>query len=160
MDTKTPVSQDIDYSNEMPELVFKYDTEYYPLDNELPDPQVDPVIPGARVPIQKVGISPVDLPIRVPRRDGTTQVLQAEASLYCSLDSINAKGLNLSRLYLIMHETIKDHLSIDGIKSALKELAEKQGSKNAYCKLRFKYPWEQEASVSYTHLTLPTIYSV
>lgn len=132
-----------DYSDKMPDLVFKYDEQFYC--DELPDPQVDPVLVGARVPIRKVGIAPVDLPIMVKRRDGTTQILQAEASLYCSLDDPNAKGLNLSRLYLMMHETVKDHVSIDGIRSVLKELAEKQGSKNAYCKLRFKYPWNQRA---------------
>jgi GTP cyclohydrolase I len=132
-----------DYSSKMPDLKFEYDEEFYT--DDLPDPQVEPVLVGARVPIRKVGISPVDLPIIVNRRDGTTQVLQAEASLYCSLDDVNAKGLNLSRLYLMMHDKIKDHLTIEGIRDALKELAEKQGSKSAYCKLRFKYPWHQEA---------------
>ena len=39
----------------------------------------------------------------------------------------------------------KDQLSLDGMEDAIKELAEKQGSKNAYCKLRFKYPMFQEA---------------
>lgn len=134
-----------DYSSKMPDLVFKYDEEYYPNDNDLPDPQINPIIPGAKVKLRKVGIAPVDLPIIVKRKDGTSQVLQSEASLYCSLDDPNAKGLNLSRLYLIMHEKIRDHLTIDGIRDALKELAEKQGSKSAYCKLRFKYPWHQEA---------------
>lgn len=135
----------IDYSAKMPDLIFKYDEDHVPDDDSLPDPQVDPIIPGAKVVIRKVGIAPVDLPIKVERRDGGTQVLQAEASLYCSLDDVNAKGLNLSRLYLMMHEKIKDHLTIDGIRDALKELADKQGSKNAYCKLRFKYPWHQDA---------------
>jgi GTP cyclohydrolase I len=44
-----------------------------------------------------------------------------------------------------MHEKIKDQLSLDGMESALKELAEGQGTKNAYVKLRFKYPMYQEA---------------
>lgn len=135
----------VDYSEKMSDLIFKYDDKYYPNDDDLPDPQVDPIIPGARVPIRKVGISPVDLPVIVKRRDGGTQELQTQASLYCSLDDPNAKGLNLSRVYLIMHETIKDHLTIDGIRGALKALAEGQGSNHAYCKLRFKYPWVQEA---------------
>lgn len=135
----------IDYSSKMPDLVFAYDEFFRPDDNTLPDPQVNPVLPGARVPLRKVGIAPVDLPIMVHRRDGTTQILQAEASLYCSLDDPNAKGLNLSRLYLLMHDKIENHLTIEGIQSALKELAERQGSKNAYCKLRFKYPWNQKA---------------
>lgn len=134
-----------DYSEKMPDLIFTYDSDFYPLDSDLPDPQIDPVIPGSKIAIQKVGIAPVDLPVKLRRRDGTDQVLQTQASLYCSLDDANAKGLNLSRLYLIMHETIENQLSIDGIKSALQNLAEKQGSKSAFCKLRFKYPWFQEA---------------
>ena len=44
-----------------------------------------------------------------------------------------------------MHEKIKDQLSLDGMEDALKELAVGQGVKNAYCKLRFKYPMYQEA---------------
>lgn len=134
-----------DYAEKMDDLIFRYDQDFYPLDETLPDPQVDPIIPGKKVPLNKVGIQPVDLPVRVYRRDGGEQELQAEASLYCSLDDPDAKGLNLSRLYLLMHETIKDHLSLDGIKAALKEMAEKQGANNAYCKLRFKYPWSQKA---------------
>lgn len=134
-----------DYNEKMENLVFRYDQDFYELDENLPDPQVDPIIPGAKVPLDKVGIAPVDLPIKVYRRDNDVQELQAKASLYCSLDDPKAKGLNLSRLYLLMHETIKDHLSIDGIKNTLKEMAVKQGAKNAYCKLRFTYPWTQKA---------------
>jgi GTP cyclohydrolase IB len=134
-----------DYSEKMDDLIFTYDKDFYPLDEDLPDPQINPVVPGKRVPLKKVGIAPVDLPIRVMRRDGSEQVLQSQASLYCSLDDPNAKGLNLSRLYLLMHDTIKDHLTLDGIKAALEEMATKQGSNSAYCKLRFKYPWAQKA---------------
>jgi len=134
-----------DYAEKMDDLIFRYDQDFYPMDETLPDPQVDPIIPGKKVALDKVGIAPVDLPIRVYRRDGGEQELQSKASLYCSLDDPDAKGLNLSRLYLLMHETIKDHLSLDGIRSALKEMAEKQGANNAFCKLRFTYPWTQKA---------------
>ncbi len=142
-----------DYSEKMDDLIFTYDKDFYPLDEDLPDPQIDPIIPGAAIPLNKVGIAPVDLPIRVQRRDGTEQVLQAQASLYCSLDDPKVKGLNLSRLYILMHEQIKDHLTIDGVKNALTEMANKQGSNNAYCKLRFKYPWTQKALRSRQPLT-------
>jgi GTP cyclohydrolase I len=142
-----------DYSEKMDDLIFTYDKDFYPLDEDLPDPQINPVIPGAKVPLNKVGIAPVDLPIRVKRRDGSEQVLQSQASLYCSLDDTNAKGLNLSRLYILMHNTVKDHLTLDGIKAVLEEMATKQGSKNAYCKLRFKYPWTQKALRSREDLT-------
>jgi len=133
------------YNSKMPDLIFRYDQDFYPIDEDLPDPQIEPVLPGARTPLQKVGIAPVDLPIVVRRRDGGTQTLQSQASLYCSLDDPNAKGLNLSRLYLLMHDQIKDHVTMDGIKGVLENMANKQGADNAYCKLRFKYPWEQKA---------------
>lgn len=136
----------VDYAEKMNDLIFRYDKDFYPEDSTLPDPQIDPVIPGTRTTLDKVGIGPVDLPIQVWRRDDIDpQTLQATASLYCSLDDPNAKGLNLSRLYLLMHETISDKLSIEGIKNTLKEMANKQGANNAYCKLRFKYPWTQKA---------------
>jgi len=143
-----------DYNEKMSDLIFSYDREFYPVDESLPDPQVDPIIPGKRVPLDKVGIGPVDLPVRVLRREGGTQELQTQASLYCSLDDSEAKGLNLSRLYLLMHETIKGHLSVDGIKSTLQEMANKQGANNAYCKLRFRYPWTQKALRSRMPLTV------
>ena len=134
-----------DYSTKMSDLDFSYDHHFYPLDEDLPDPQVDPIIPGAKVAINKVGIGPVDLPIRVLRRNGQTQTLQAKASMYCSVDDPNAKGLNLSRVYLLMHDKCADHLTMEGIKGTLEEMATKQGSDNAYIKLRFRYPWTQEA---------------
>ena len=136
----------IDYSSKMGDLVFTYDKDFYPLDENLPDPQIDPIIPGAKVPIQKVGIAPVDMPIYVKRRDSEeSEKLMAQASLYCSLDDPEAKGLNLSRFYLLMHEKMADKDALGSMQDVLREMASKQGSDNAYVKLRFKYPWMQEA---------------
>jgi GTP cyclohydrolase I len=135
----------IDYSAQMPHLNFKYDENYYPEDKDVPDPQIDPVIPGARVPINKVGVSGVDLPVNFIRRDGSVEKLTTSVSLYGSLDNPNAKGLNLSRFPIVMHEQIADHVSIDGITHILDELQRKQGSKDVYCKMKFKYPWTQKA---------------
>lgn len=134
-----------DYSRHMPHLKFEYDSDYYPEDADLPDPQIDPFIPGLRVQLDKVGVNGVHLPIKFLRRDGTVQELQAEASLYGSLDNPNAKGLNLSRFPIVMHEEIAGHLSIEALKGVLTKLQSKQGSNHTYCKLRFKYPWVQEA---------------
>lgn len=134
-----------DYSNKMPHLSFSYDDAYYPEDSDLPDPQVNPVVLGARVPLNKVGVSGVDLPVNFIRRDGTIEKLTTSVSLYGSLDNPNAKGLNLSRFPIVMHEQIANHVSIDGITHILDALQKKQGSNNVYCKLKFKYPWVQEA---------------
>lgn len=135
----------INYDKHISHLNFKYDEQYYPKDSELPDPQIDPVIPGARVPINKVGVSGVDLPVHFIRRDGTVEKLAASVSLYGSLDNPDAKGLNLSRFPIVMHEQIADHISIDGLKHILDLLQIKQGSKDVYCKMKFKYPWTQSA---------------
>lgn len=135
----------IDYSDKMPDMEFSYDSEFYPDDSQLPDPQQDPVIPGAHVPIQKVGIGPVDLPIKLARRDGGIEHLHAKASLYGSLDGPEDKGLNLSRFYLLMHETVADHMSIEGLTDVLENMKQAQNSNHAYCKLRFSYPWIQSA---------------
>jgi len=135
----------IDYSKHMSHLNFGYDETYYPDDNDLPDPQIDPVIPGARVPINKVGVSGVDLPVNFIRRDGTIEKLTTSVSLYGSLDDPNAKGLNLSRFPIVMHEQIADHVSIEGITHILDVLQKKQQSRDVYCKMKFKYPWTQRA---------------
>lgn len=129
----------------MPHLKFEYDEDYYPEDSDLPDPQVDPVIPGSRVPINKVGVSGVDLPVSFIRRDGSVERLTTSVSLYGSLDDPNTKGLNLSRFPIVMHEQIADHVSIDGVTHILDALQKKQNCKDVYCKLKFKYPWTQKA---------------
>jgi GTP cyclohydrolase I len=134
-----------DYSQHMPHLNFKYDSEYYPEDKDLPDPQVSPFIPGSKITINKVGVNGVDLPVKLLRRDGSVQTLHASVSLYGSLDNPEAKGLNLSRFPIVMHEALADHISIEGLTSVLDALQAKQGSKSIYCKMKFKYPWTQEA---------------
>jgi GTP cyclohydrolase I len=134
-----------DYSAHMPELDFKYDAEYYPEDSDLPDPQVDPFIPGSKITINKVGVNGVDLPINFIRRDGSVEKLHASVSLYGSLDNPNVKGLNLSRFPIVMHEQLADHMSIEGLTNILDALQAKQSSHSIYCKMRFKYPWVQAA---------------
>jgi len=129
----------------MPHLNFEYDENHYPEDKDLPDPQINPFIPGARVAINKVGVSGVDLPVNFIRRDGSIEKLTTSVSLYGSLDNPNAKGLNLSRFPIVMHEQIANHVSIDGITHILDVLQKKQGSKDVYCKMKFKYPWTQQA---------------
>jgi GTP cyclohydrolase I len=143
--TKSMLNAFTDYAKHMPHLRFEYDEEYYPEDSELPDPQVDPVVLGARVPINKVGVSGVDLPVNFIRRDGSIEKLTTSVSLYGSVDNPNAKGLNLSRFPIVMHEQIASHISIDGLTHILDVLQKKQGCKDVYCKMKFKYPWIQKA---------------
>ena len=141
--TAANVVRNTDYSSEMPHLDFTYDQDFYP--ESLPDPQVDPVLPGARVPLQKVGVGPVELPLKIKRRDGTVQEVYAKASLYGSVDSAHTKGLNFSRFYILMHEAVEKSVSLDTMKDILTDMAERQKSNDAYCKLRFNYRMDQNA---------------
>jgi len=135
-----------DYSNEMPHLSFNYDEEYYPTAADLPDPQINPVLVGARVPIQKAGVGPIELPMLLNRRDGTTQEIYAKASLYGSLDNPHKKGLNFSRFYITIHEALENNnMSIDSLKDILINMKTKQDCSEAFCKLKFNYRWTQEA---------------
>lgn len=129
----------------MPHLDFSYDNEYYPEDCDLPDPQINPVIPGSAIKLDKVGVTGVDLPVKFIRRDGSVEQLHAKVSLYGSLDNPNSKGLNLSRFPIVMHEEIANHMSIEGLTNILDKLQDKQNSTHVYCKMRFKYPWVQAA---------------
>lgn len=135
-----------DYSTEMPHLSFVYDEDYYPSEADLPDPQIDPVLVGARVPIQKAGVGPIELPMMLKRRDGTTQEIYAKASLYGSLDNPHAKGLNFSRFYITIHEALEhNNMSIEALKEILMSMKSKQGCLDAFCKLKFNYRWTQDA---------------
>lgn len=132
-----------DYSAEMPHLDFRYDPDTYPTD--LPDPQVDPVLVGAATNLQKVGVGPVELPLKILRRDGSHAEVYAKASLYGSVDEAHIKGLNFSRFYIIMHKAIEKCVSLDALADILRTMSERQGSTDAYCKLRFNYHMTQEA---------------
>jgi len=145
MTNKTMKYRHNDYKDHMPHLNFEYDDKFYPNDEDLPDPQINPFIPGSRISINKVGVSGVDLPVQLLRRDGSAQTLHASVSLYGSLDDENAKGLNLSRFPIVMHEALANHVSIEGLRGVLDALQAKQGSHSIYCKMKFKYPWTQEA---------------
>lgn len=147
-----------DYSRDLPDLDFTYDEDFYPDDDNLPDPQENPILVGARVPLQKVGIGPVELPLILQRRDGTTQEVYAKTSLYGSLDFEDQKGLNLSRFYLLMHESIENKISIDALQEVLKNMREKQKCISAYCKFRFNYRWFQTALR--TREELPKVISI
>lgn len=134
-----------DYSGNMPHLSFSYDEDFYPEDSDLPDPQQNPVLVGARKAIQKVGVGPIELPLKLKQRDGGVQEVYAKASLYGSLDDPNSKGLNFSRFYALMHESLDNHMSVDALKDVLKNMRDKQKCTSAYCKLRFNYRWVQSA---------------
>ena len=61
----------------------------------LPDPQnfhINDVV-GGQVPIQKVGITKLDIPLDLRLRDGSNQLVHGHVSAYVSLDSVEQREI-------------------------------------------------------------------
>ncbi|WP_299197614.1 GTP cyclohydrolase, FolE2/MptA family, partial [uncultured Amphritea sp.] len=69
---------------------------------QLPDVAAHHVASHALT-LQWVGMEDIALPIRLDCGDNSQQSISARANLYVSLDSPDAKGIHMSRLYLQMN---------------------------------------------------------
>jgi GTP cyclohydrolase I len=102
--------------------------------------------PIANIHLQKVGVNRVHIPVLYLKRDGQVQQHDTEASLYVSL-APEKKGINMSRLVLIVHEHAKRGLPALGlVKAVLEDIRWKLRDSddepplgNAYFKLKFRY---------------------
>lgn len=103
--------------------------------------------------INKVGIRNLKLPINVVKRySRNTESYNlvntiADISVYTSLNPA-AKGANMSRYSIVMHEVIKDSITTNILDNTLDKLANTLESKNSYVKFKFPYFIEKEAPVS------------
>jgi GTP cyclohydrolase IB len=122
----------------------KYDNNYKPNLDLLPDPQVSCNIEGASVPIPKVGINELEWPIRFLSKSGMSKTLKANISAYVSLGQ-GSKGINMSRLIRVAQPFLDSELSLYAMKSILKEYKEKVGAEESYIKFKFDYPIRQKA---------------
>jgi GTP cyclohydrolase I len=74
--------------------VFIPSEEY--LDN-MPDLQNGDLIKGAKVPIERVGISNFKLPLKIQRKDGGVNEIETSVVGTVSLEGVK-KGINMSRI--------------------------------------------------------------
>ena len=56
-----------------------------------------------------VGMSEIDVPLSIPTRNGGVAHAVAKAQAYVNLINPEAKGIHMSRLYLMLEETFGDH---------------------------------------------------
>ena len=59
--------------------------------------------------LDHVGMSGIEIPVRLPQADGSLLVLPAKADAFVSLDQPEAKGIHMSRLFLTLEELLSDH---------------------------------------------------
>ena len=117
--------------------------------NELPDIQLTK--PKIQIPIQKVGIEGLKLPLMLQLRDNNMPVqVTANCSLYTDIDS-NTKGISMSRLVLLMRSYLvgnKKFIKQERLKNLLNELAKNIGSNNSFISLSFDLLTERKSALS------------
>ncbi len=89
-----------------------------------------------------VGMTEVDLPILLPNYQGHIQQVPAKCQGFVSLNDPTAKGIHMSRLFLILQETLEsEELSFASIQKLLGRFVESHSdlSRSSLVKIRFDY---------------------
>lgn len=113
----------------------------------IPDPQNLHFNEHAKVRLPKVGITNLNLPINVARRDGSDPLtVKGQVSAYVSLDSVESRGINMSRLARCLYDHVDGKGSVDLIDlvNVVDDYRSKLPAKDAYMKVRFDYPYQQK----------------
>ena len=103
------------------------------------------------IPIQKVGVKDVEMPLRVERKTQDNKVeletVYAKAKMSVSLPS-EYKGTHMSRFIEILNEYQKESLLSTDIEQILFKMKKRLDATNAYLKFSFKYFLKKHAPVS------------
>jgi GTP cyclohydrolase I len=119
--------------------------------DEIPDPQnyhKPSCPPSGLVPIQKVGINKLDFPLNVKLRDGGCTKVMGDVSAYVSLDGVNSRGINMSRLARCFYDKLEgkdDGVDLLDFVDIVKSYKEKLPSDNGYLKVKFSIPLKKQA---------------
>lgn len=97
--------------------------------------------------IQKVGVNGVDVPLKIERKNDTSQIVSAKARVSVALPH-NYRGTHMSRFIEILSEYSQKNLLGVDIKGFLYEVKSKLESKAAHVKFDFKYFINKKAPVS------------
>ena len=105
------------------------------------------------IPIQKVGVKDVEIPLKIERKPNKTgdsielETVYAKVKMSVSLPSV-FKGTHMSRFIEILNEYKKVALDSNDIERVLFDMKNKLDAKSAYLKFDFKYFIKKTAPVS------------
>ena len=103
------------------------------------------------IPIQKVGVKDVEIPLKLERKTENTkpelEVVYAKAKMSVSLPS-EYKGTHMSRFIEVLHDYNKENILSTDIERVLFDMKKRLDATSAYIKLDFKYFIKKEAPVS------------
>ena len=104
------------------------------------------------VPIQKVGVKDVEIPLKIERKmndnSTTLETVYAKAKMSVSLPC-EYKGTHMSRFLEILNSYQKENLVSTDIEQILFDMKKKLDAKNAYLKFSFKYFLKKQAPISH-----------
>ena len=105
--------------------------------------------PTVEMPIPKVGVRNVRVPIKYKRKGETPIKLETKVSMYVNLTE-ELKGINMSRLSRTLYEYVDndEHVSTDFMSDLLASFQERLKAENAYVKFRFDYPVRKKSLIS------------
>jgi len=103
------------------------------------------------IPIQKVGVKDVEIPLKIERKSRNDavelEVVYAKAKMSVSLPS-EFKGTHMSRFIEILNEHKKESILSQDIEIVLCDMKKKLNALSAYLKFSFKYFIKKNAPVS------------
>ncbi len=97
--------------------------------------------------ISRVGVSRIDFPLTIYRKDGSTQTVYSVINLYGSLPKTQ-KGTNMSRFLEILVQFRDKPLDSNSFRLMLSKLIEKIETKDTYAEAEFNYFIDKEAPVT------------
>jgi GTP cyclohydrolase I len=88
-----------------------------------------------------VGMSEIDVPLSIPTRNGGVAHAVAKAQAYVNLINPEAKGIHMSRLYLLLDEVCSQTLTAAGLRDVLARFLESHEglSDQAFVDFRFDF---------------------
>ena len=103
------------------------------------------------IPIQKVGVKDVEIPLKIerknPKGEPELEIVYAKAKMSVSLPS-HYKGTHMSRFIEILNKYQQESLVSTDIEQVLCDMKKKLDAKDAYLKFSFKYFIKKQAPVS------------
>lgn len=116
----------------------------------IPDVGSQP-LSSSQLKLDRVGMSDIEVPVRIDIPQFGTQLAMAKADAYVSLDDPTSKGIHMSRLFLSLQNHLEDEtLSYGLLGRVLKSFLEshKDVSESAYVNLSYHQPMKRKALLS------------
>lgn len=122
-----------------------FDKDFKITKDDIPDPQNFHLNTHAQIPLPKVGISSLQVPLELKRRGGDSITMKGTVSAYVSMESTTARGINMSRLARCFYDRTdgKGAIQLLDLLKVVEDYREKLPADNGYLKVRFDYPYKQ-----------------